>query len=72
MQQIAKLRNINSNMSKGDITFASIRSEPVINEKKCIIDSNNEIIDSNSKMNDVRLHLFTVSPYISKKKAPKN
>ena len=33
LQQIAKLRNINSNMSKGDITYALIRSEPIINEK---------------------------------------
>ena len=41
--QIAKLRNINSNMSKGDIIHALIFSEPIINEKKCLTVSNNEI-----------------------------
>ena len=65
LQQIAKLRNINSNMSKGDIIFALIRYEPIINEKKYMIDSNNEI---QNKINDVRLRLFAVSPYISIKK----
>ena len=44
MQQIAKLRNINSNMSKGDIIYALIRSEPIIHEKIYLIVSNNEII----------------------------
>ena len=33
LQQIAKLRNINTNMSKKDIIYALIRSEPIINEK---------------------------------------
>ena len=43
LRQIAKLRNINSNMSKSDAIYTLIRSEPVINEKKYIIDSNNQI-----------------------------
>ena len=64
MQQIGKLRNINGNMSKGDIIYALIRSEPIINEKKYIINSNNEI---NSKINDIRMQLFAVSPYMNKK-----
>ena len=65
MRQIAKLRNINTNMSKGDIIYSLIRSVPIINEKKkYIIDSNNEI---HSKINDIRMQLFGVSPYISKK-----
>ena len=34
LRQIAKLRNINTNMSKGDIIYALIRSVPIINEKK--------------------------------------
>ena len=34
LQQIAKLRNINNNMSKSDIIYALIHSEPIINEKK--------------------------------------
>ena len=64
LQQIAKLRNINNNMSKRDIIYALIHSEPIINEKKYIIDSNNEI---RSKINDIRLQLFNVSPYLNKK-----
>ena len=51
-------------MSKGDIIYALIRSEPIINEKKYIINSNNEI---NSKINDIRMQLFAVSPYMNKK-----
>ena len=58
LQQIAKLRNINGNMSKGDIIYALIRSESIINEKKYIINSNNEI---HSKINDIRMQLFAVS-----------
>ena len=34
LRKIAKLRNIDSNMSKGDTIYSLIRSEPVINEKK--------------------------------------
>ena len=34
LQQIAKLRNIINNMSKSDIIYALIHSEPIINEKK--------------------------------------
>ena len=64
LQQIGKLRNINGNMSKGDIIYALIRSEPIINEKKYVINSNNEI---NSKINDIRMQLFAVSPYMNKK-----
>ena len=65
LQQIAKLRNIDSNMSKGDIIYALIRSEPIINEKNYLINSNNEI---HSKINDIRMQLFAVSPYINQKK----
>ena len=64
LQQIAKLRHIDSNMSKGDTIYALIRSEPVINEKKYIIDSNNDI---HNKTNDIRLQIFGVSPYMNKK-----
>ena len=64
LRQIAKLRNIDSNMSKGDTIYALIRSEPVISEKKYIIDSNN---DTHNKINDIRLQIFGVSPYINKK-----
>ena len=64
LQQIAKLRNINTNMSKKDIIYALIRSEPIINEKKYITDSNNE---THSKINDIKIQLFDVSPDINKK-----
>ena len=64
MRQIAKLRNIESNMPKDDTIYALIRSEPVINEKKRIINYANEIP---SKINDIRSQLFTVSPYMNKK-----
>ena len=63
LQQIAKLRNITTNLSKSDIIYALIRSEPVINEQKYILDSNNEI---NSRINKIRMQLFNVSPYLNK------
>ena len=66
--QIAKLRNINSSMSKSSIILALLRSEPVINERKYIIDTVNEI---HSKYNDIRLQLFQVSPYIDKREHSK-
>ena len=52
-------------MSKSDIIYALIRSEPIINEEKYIFDNVNEV---HSKINDVRLQLLNVSPYINKKK----
>ena len=53
------------NCQKFEIIYALIRSEPVISEKKYIIDSNNEI---RKKVNDIRLQLFNVSPYFKKNK----
>ena len=64
LRQITKLRNIHSNMSKHETIYALIRSEPVINEKKYIIDNVNEIL---RKINKIKLQLFNVSPYIYKK-----
>ena len=64
LRQITKLRNIHSNMSKHETIYALIRSEPVINEKKYIIDNVNEIP---RKINKIKLQLFNVSPYIYKK-----
>ena len=52
-------------MSKSDIIYALIRSEPIINEEKYIFDNVNEV---HSKINDVRLQLLNVSPYINKTK----
>ena len=63
LQQIAKLRNITTNLSKSDIIYALIRSEPVINEQKYIFDSNNEM---NSRINKIRMQLFNVSLYLNK------
>ena len=68
LPQIAKLRNINNSMSKSSITLALLRSEPVINKRKYIINNVNEI---HSKINDIRLQLFQVSPYIDKKEHSK-
>ena len=68
LRQIAKLRNINSSMSKSSIILPFLRSEPVINERKYIIDNVNEI---HSKINDIRLQLFQVSPYMDKKEHSK-
>ena len=65
LRQIGKLRNICEKLSKSDIIYVLIRSEPVINEKKYIIDGNNEI---DNKINDIRLQLFNVSPYLNKNK----
>ena len=50
LRQVAKLRNINENLSKSDITYALIRSAPVIDEEKYIIDSNNNIINKVNKV----------------------
>ena len=51
-------------MSKSNTIYALIRSEPVINEKKYIFDSNNEI---RKKFNDIRTWFFDVSPHFNKK-----
>ena len=64
MRKIAKLKNITQNLSKKDIIYELIRSEPIINEQKYIIDINNEI---RNKINKIRSQLFDVSSYINKK-----
>ena len=43
-------------MSKSNTIYALIRSEPVINEKKYIFDSNNEI---RKKNNDIKRDFLT-------------
>ena len=68
LQQIVKLRNINSYMSKKDTIYALIHSEPVINEKKYITDSVSEIP---REINKIKLQLFNVSPYMNKKEQRK-
>ena len=68
LRQIAKLRNINSSMSKSFIILALLCSESVINKRKYKIDNVNEI---HSKINDIRLQLFQVSPYMDKKEHSK-
>ena len=64
LQQIAKLRNINANMSKDDIIDALIFSEAIIDEKKYMFDSNNKM---HNKINEIKMQPFTVSPYMNKK-----
>ena len=51
-------------MSEKDIIYALIQSEPIINEEKYIVDTNNEM---RSKINDYTLQPFDVSPYLNKK-----
>ena len=43
LRQILKLRNINNSMSKSSIILALLRSEPVINKRKYIINNVNQI-----------------------------
>ena len=68
MHQIAKLRNINTNMSKKDTIYALIRSEPVINQEMYLSHlnniCNNDIVN---KINEITMQLFEVSFYINKK-----
>ena len=68
LHQIAKLRNINTYMSKKDTIYALIRSELVINEEKYLSylnnDSNNDIVN---KINEISIQLFEVSTYMNKK-----
>ena len=68
LHQIAKLRNINTNVSKKDTIYALIRSEPVINEEKYLSylnnDSNKDIVN---KINEISMQPFEVSPYMNKK-----
>ena len=63
MRKIAKLKNITQNLSKKDIIYELIGSEPIINEQKYIIDSN----EIRNKINKIRSQLFDISSYINKK-----
>lgn len=55
-------------MSKGDIVYALVRSEPVFNEEKYILNDNNEV---KNKAIEVRQNLLLTSPFISKKERTK-
>ena len=63
LRDIASLRNINTGLSKSDILYALIRNEPVINEEKYLIDSNNEL---KNKVIVARVMYQKVSPYLTK------
>ena len=65
---IASLRNINTNLSKSDIIYALIRSEPVVGEEKYFIKGNNEIIN---KFSEARILLLKTSSYLPKNKRSK-
>ena len=68
LHQIAKLRNINTNMSKKDTIYALIRSEPLINEEKYLSHLNNDSNnDKVNEINEISMQLFEVSPYVNKK-----
>ena len=45
LRDIASLRNIDTNLSKSDILYALIRSEPIVNEEKYLNDINNELVN---------------------------
>ena len=65
---MAKLRNIDSNMSKTNTIYTLIRSKPVINEEKYLSylnDDSNDDIDN--KINEINMQLFEVSSYMNKK-----
>ena len=68
LQLIVKARNINSNMSKKNLIYALIRSEPANNEEKYISylnkDTNNDIPN---EINKIKIQLFDVSQYLNKK-----
>ena len=68
LKKIASLRNINTNLSKGDIVYALVHSEPVFNEEKYILNDNNEV---KNKAIEVRQNLLLTSPFISKKERTK-
>ena len=65
LRDIASLRNINTGLSKRDILYALIRSEPLINEEKylIIINSDNEL---KNKVILARVMYQKVSPYLTK------
>ena len=45
LRDIASLRNIDTNLSKSDILYALIWSEPIVNEEKYLNDINNELVN---------------------------
>ena len=60
LRNIASLRNIDTSLSKSDILYALIRSEPIVNEEKYLNDINNEIIN---KVIEARRMYQKLSPY---------
>ena len=68
MQQIAKLRNTDSNMSKTNTIYTLICSKRVTNEEKYLSYlNNNSNNDIDNKINEINIQLFEVSSYINKK-----
>ena len=68
MQLIAKARNINSNISKRNLIYALIRSEPAIDEEMYIIYLNKDINnDIHNEINKIRIQLSGISQYLNKK-----
>ena len=64
-KSIAELRKIDNNWPRSEILYPLIRSEPIVDEEKHFIESNNEIIN---KANESRLLLHKTSSFISKNK----
>ena len=68
LRQIAKLRNLDSNMSKTNTIYTLICSKRVINEEKYLSYlNNNSNNDIDNKINEIKIQLFEVSSYINKK-----
>ena len=56
LRQIAKLRNIDSNMSKTSTIYILTRSKPVINEEKYLSYlNNNSNNDIDNKINEINI-----------------
>ena len=56
LRQIAKLRNIDSNMSKTSTIYTLTRSKPVINEEKYLSYlNNNSNNDIDNKINEINI-----------------
>ena len=66
LRDIASLRN--TNLSKSDIIYALIKSEPIVDEGKYFIEGNNEIIN---KVSEARLLLLKITSYLPKNKRTK-
>ena len=64
LRDMPSLRNIDTNLSKSNILYALIRSEPIVNEEKYLNNINNELVN---KVIEARCMYQKASPYLTKK-----